>query len=140
MSRLRVVHAVLAVLGLAFILLVVVANAGCAPKYFQRGDVIAGLALAMEYAVLLAWASLGDSDGQRAVGALSSAGLGAVFVSTASVPLLAAPLAVIGAFRLPRLRRPRWSVIVGLPIVIVASYGVPHLAALGLSPDQFRCP
>ena len=139
MPVLRAVHAILALLAAAFVALVVVANLGCAPKYFQRGDVIGLLALAVEYAVLLGWASLGDSDVHRAVGAASSAGLVAVFVSTASIPVVAAPLAIAGALRLPRARRPRMLLFVAYPVLIIATIAVPYLGQLGLTPDQFRC-
>jgi len=138
-TRLRAVHAILAGLALAFVLLVVVANQGCAPKYLQRGDVIGLLSLAVEYGVLLGWASLGDSDVHRAVGAASSAGLAALFISTLSIPLLAAPLAIAGALRLPRARRPRALLFVAYPVLIFATIAVPYIGQLGVTPDQFRC-
>ena len=62
MPRLAVVHQIVGVLCLGFVALVIVANLSCAPKYFQRGDVIALLAIGLADAVLLLGASWDDSS------------------------------------------------------------------------------
>ena len=136
----RRLHAVLALLALAFVALVVGANAACAPKYFQRGDVIALLVLAVGYALLLAWASLSDGDKRRAIGAASSAGLAALFLSTVSIPMLAAPLAIAGSLRLPRSATPRRLLILAIPAIVLLTFALPAAATFAMTPDQFRCP
>lgn len=136
----RILHGVLAALAIAFVVLVVGANRECAPKYFQRGDVIALLFLAIAFALLLLWASADDDDRRRGVGAVSSAGLAALFLSTASIPVLVSPLAIAGAFRVPRSRVARWRVLALMPLAIVATIGLLYLGQSGITPDQFRCP
>ncbi len=136
----RMLHAALAILALALVALIVGANLGCAPKYFQRGDVITLLALAIIYAALLAWAALGDTDQRRAVGAISSAGVAALFLSTVSIPVLAAPAAIVGAFRLPRSAALRRGLIVALPVVVLLTFAVVFLGALGVTSAQATCP
>ncbi len=136
----RTLHAVLAALAIAFMLIVMTANRECAPKYYQRGDVLALLGLSLLFAALLLWAASEDSDLRRSVGALSSAGLAALFFSTASIPLLVSPLAVAGALRLPRPSVARWRVVALIPVVIAVTIGLPYLGQSGMSPDQFRCP
>jgi hypothetical protein len=107
MSRLSVVQCVAGALCLGLVGLIVVANLGCAPKYFQRGDVIALLAIGLVDAVLLLGASAGDSDAHRSLGVAASASAAALFLATASIPVLFAPVAIAGAFRLPKAgRRP----------------------------------
>jgi len=105
--RLLIVQQIVGVLCLGVVALIVVANLGCAPKYFQRGDVIALVVIGLVDAVLLLGASSGDTDTHRAVGVGASASSVALFLSTASIPVLAAPLAIVGVFRLPRSRRLR---------------------------------
>lgn len=136
----RAIHLALALLATGFVLLVVGANLDCAPKYFQRGDVIALLGLGIGYALVLVWAFLDDTDTRRAVGATSSAGLAALFLSTASLPLLAAPIAIIGIFRLPRSGEMRRWVLLALPVTILATFGLLFIGQLGMRPDQFQCP
>lgn len=120
--------------------LIVSANLGCAPKYFQRGDVVALLGLAVIYAVLLARAALADTDDRRAIGAVSSAGLAALFLSTVSIPVLAAPAAIVGVFRLPRSSTLRRWVIVALPLIVLLTFAVVFLGALGVTSAQATCP
>jgi len=60
--------------------LIVVANLGCAPTYFQRGDVSALLVIGRVDAVMLLGASSGDSDTHRAVGIGASASAVALFL------------------------------------------------------------
>ena len=136
----RTLHAVLAMLALALVVLIVAANLGCAPKYFQRGDVLGLLGLGVLYAVALARAALSDTDQRRALGAITSAGLAALFLSTASVPVLAAPAAIAGVFRLPRSAVLRRRVIIVLPAAVLLTVAVPSLGGLGMTADQFRCP
>lgn len=121
-------------------MLIVIANLSCAPKYFQRGDVIALLGLGIAYALILGWAYVGDTDVRRAVGSTTSAGAAALFLSTASLPVLAVPLAVIGAFRLPRSVGMRRWMLLAVPLIVLTTFGVLVLGQSGLTPDQFRCP
>lgn len=130
----------LALLALALVVLIVGVNMGCAPKYFQRSDVAGLLGLAIIYAALLAWAALGDTDQRRAVGAVSSAGLAALFLSTVSIPVLAAPAAIVGAFRLPRSSDLRRGLIVALPGIVLLTFAVVFVGALGVTSAQATCP
>ena len=136
----RTINLVLALLATGFVLMVIGANVGCAPKYFQRGDVIVLLGLGIGYALVLGWASLEDGDNRRAIGATGSAGLAALFLSTASIPVLAVPIAIIGIFRLPRSREMRRLVLFALPLIILATFGLLFLGQLGMTPNQFVCP
>lgn len=136
----RTLHAILAALAIAFFLIVVIANRECAPKYYQPGDVIAMLALSIVFVGMLLWASLSDSDARRGVGALSSAGLGALFIVTASFPMLVSPLAIVGALRLPRSKPSRWRLLALLPLVILVTIGLPYLGQSTMTADQFHCP
>ena len=136
----RAIHLALALLATGFVLLVVGANVACAPKYFQRGDVIVLLGLGIGYAVVLGWAFLADDDNRRAIGATGSAGLAALFLSTGSIPVLAVPIAIIGTFRLPRSREMRRLVLLALPLIILATFGLLFLGQLGMTPNQFVCP
>lgn len=136
----RMLHATLAVIAALFVALVIVANLECAPKYLERGDVRGLLGFGIAFSLLLAWASLGDTDRHRIVGALSCAGLTALFVSTASIPMLVAPVALVGAMRLPRLRSVRLGTAIAMPLVAVMTVAIPYLGQSGMSPDQFRCP
>jgi len=131
---------VLALLALALVVLIVGVNMGCAPKYFQRGDVSGLLGLAIIYAALLAWAALGDTDQRRGVGAVSSAGLAALFLSTVSVPVLAAPAAIVGALRLPRSSALRGGLIIALPGIVLLTFAVVFVGALGVTSAQATCP
>lgn len=136
----RNLHAVLAALATFFVLLVIGANRDCAPKYFQRGDVLLGLGLAAAYAAILLWSSLADDDRRRGIGALGSAGLATLFISTASIPVLAAPLAIVGVLRLPRSGATRWRVAGLVPVVVLATVGLLYLGVTSLTPEQTRCP
>ncbi|MEA2661294.1 MAG: hypothetical protein QOH08_866 [Chloroflexota bacterium] len=138
--RLLVVQRIAGVLCLGLVALVVTANLGCAPKYFGRGDVIALLVIGIIDAVLLLGASSGDSDVHRAVGVGSSASAAALFLSTASIPILFAPIVIAGAFRLPRSTRLRVAVLLVIPIAVVATAGLLILGQSLVSADQFRCP
>jgi len=140
MPRLLVVQQIVGVLCLGLVALIVVGNLGCVPKYFQRGDVIALLAIGMIDAVLLLGASSGDSDAHRAIGAGASASATMLFLSTASIPVLFAPLAITGAFRIPRSHRLRWGVLLLIPVVILATAGSVVFGQSFVSADQFRCP
>jgi hypothetical protein len=136
----RPLHALLGLLAMLFIGLIVVANQSCAPKYFERGDVRAILAIAAALAVLLAYAASADDDRRRMTGSASSAGLLALLLSTASLPMLVAPAALIGVLRLPRSRSLRVLTFVVAPIVAVLTVAVPYLGQASMTPDQFRCP
>jgi hypothetical protein len=139
MPRLLIVQQIIGVLCLGLVALIVAANIGCAPKYFQRGDVIALLAIGVIDAVLLLGASSGDSDAHRAIGVGASASAFALFLSTVSIPALFAPLAIAGTFRIPRshgLRR----MLVLIPVAILATAALEIIGQSFVSADQFRCP
>ena len=138
--RLLLVHRITGVLCLGLVALVVTANLGCAPKYFGRADVIALLVVGLLDAVLLLGASSGDSDAHRAVGVTASASAATLFLMTVSIPALFAPLAIAGAFRIPRARRLRWRVLALIPIGIVATAALMVFAQSLVTADQFRCP
>jgi len=140
MPRLLIVQQIVGVLCLGLVALVIVANLDCAPKYFQRGDVIALLAIGVVDAVLLLGASSGDSDTHRAIGVGASASAVALFLSTVSIPVLAAPLAVAGVFRMPRSHGLRWRVLLLIPMAILATAGLVVIGESFVSADQFRCP
>jgi hypothetical protein len=98
------------------------------------------LAAATMLALLLAYAASADDDRRRLTGAASSAGLMALFLTTASFPMLVAPVALIGVLRLPRSRSPRLLMLVLAPLVAVVAVAVPFVGQAGMTPDQFRCP
>jgi hypothetical protein len=138
MRRLWVVQVIAGVLCLVLVGLIVVANMSCAPKYFQRGDVIALLAIGLVDAVLLLGASTGESDARRLIGVTGSASAAALFLATASIPVLFAPVAIAGAFRLPKAGRRR--VIALIPLAIVGTAAFLVLGQSVVTADQFRCP
>jgi hypothetical protein len=140
MPRLLIVQQIVGVLCLGLVALIVLANLGCALRYFQRGDVIALLAIGVIDAVLLLGASSGDSDVHRAIGAGASASAVMLFLSTASIPVLFAPLAIAGAFRIPRSRGLRWRVLLLIPVAILATAALEVIGQSFVSADQFRCP
>jgi hypothetical protein len=138
--RLWVVQQIAGVLCFALVALVVAANLDCAPKYFQRGDVIALLALGLLDGILLLGASSGDSDTHRIVGVAASASAATVFLSTVSIPVLFVPVAIAGAFRIPRAGRLRAIGLIAIPCAIVGTAVVVFLGELLVTADQFRCP
>jgi len=138
--RLSVVQQIAGVLCFALVALIVAANLGCAPKYFQRGDVIAGLALGLFDGILLLGASSGDSDTHRVVGVAASASATALFLATASIPVLFAPLAIAGAFRLPRSGRQRVAGFVAIPFGIIGTAALVYFGQSFVSASQFICP
>ena len=138
--RLSVVQQIAGVLCFALVALVVGANLGCAPKYFQRGDVIALLAIGVLDGVLLLGASSGDSDTHRVVGMAASASAATLFLATVSIPVLFAPVAIAGAFRIARSGGPRAIGLIAIPSAIVATAALVFLGELFVTADQFRCP
>lgn len=89
MTTLRRLQRVLGVLCLAFVGLIVVANTvvHSAPggfAYFVRGDVAAMLGLATVLAVVLFWASAGDTDRHRASGSIASGTMTGLLLGTVS--------------------------------------------------------
>jgi hypothetical protein len=138
--RLSVVQQIVGVLCFALVALVVAANLGCAPNYFQRGDVIALLAIGVLDGVLLLGASSGDSDTHRVVGMAASASAATLFLATASIPVLFAPVAIAGAFRIARSGRMRAIGLIAIPGAIIATAALVFLGELLVTADQFRCP
>ena len=138
--RLSVVQQIAGVLCFALVALVVAANLGCAPKYFQRGDVIALLAIALLDGVILLGASSGDTETPRLVGVAASASAATLFLATISIPVLFAPVAIAGAFRIPRSGRLRAIGLIAIPGAILATATLVFLGELVVTADQFRCP
>lgn len=138
--RLSVVQRLAGVLCFALVALIVAGNLGCAPKYFQRGDVIALLAIGLIDAVLLLGASSAESDAHRLLGVIASASAASLFLATASIPVLFAPLAIAGAFRLPRSRRPRAAAFVTIPFGIIGTATLVYFGQSFVSASQFICP
>ena len=135
-----VVQRLAGLLCFGLVALIIGANLGCAPKYFTRGDVIALVAIGLVDAVLLLGASMGDDDAHRALGVTVSVSAATLFLATVSVPVLFAPVAIAGAFRLPRSRRLRSALLLVIPAAIVATAGLLFIGSGFVSADQFRCP
>jgi hypothetical protein len=138
--RLSVVQQIAGVLCFALVALIVAANLDCAPKYFQRGDVIALLAIGLLDGVLLLGASSGDSDTHRLVGVAASASAATLFLATISIPALFAPVAIAGAFRIARPGRLRGIGLIAIPFAIVVTAATVFLSEALVPADQFRCP
>jgi hypothetical protein len=138
--RLSVMQQIAGVLCFALVALIVAANLGCAPKYFQRGDVIAGLAIGLLDGVLLLGASSGDSDTHRVAGVAASASAATLFLATVSIPVVCAPVAIAGAFRIPRPGRLRAIGLVAIPLAIVVTAATIFLSEALVTADQLRCP
>ena len=138
--RLRVAQQIAGVLCFGLVALVVAANLGCAPKYFQRGDVIALLAVGVLDGVLLLGASSGDSDTHRVLGVAASASAATLFLATISIPALFAPIAIAGAFRIARTGALRAIGLIAIPCAIAGTAAVVFLGELLVTADQFRCP
>jgi len=138
--RLSVVQQIAGVLCFALVALIIAANLGCAPKYFQRADVLALLVIGLLDGVLLLGASSGDSDTHRVVGVAASAGAATLFLATVSIPVLFAPLAIAGAFRLPRSGRQRIAGFVAIPFGIIGTAALVYFCQGLVSASQFICP
>lgn len=138
--RLSVVQQIAGVLCFALVALVIAANLGCAPKYFQRGDVIALLAIGVLDGVLLLGASSGDSDTHRVVGVAASASAASLFLATASIPVLFVPLAIAGAFRRPRSGGLRVAAFIAIPFGIIGTAALVYYGQSFVSASQFICP
>jgi hypothetical protein len=139
MTKLRRLHAVLGLLCLAFVALIVVANTvlHTAPGglgYFKRGDVAAMLGLATVLAVVLFWASAGDTDRHRAIGSIASGTMAGLLLGTVSIPVLAVPLSVIGCFRLPDSRAARAALLLLVPLGAVVGVALPNLGRSLIAP------
>src|SRR5438067_8553413 len=138
--RRLIVQQLVGVLCLGLVALIVAANLGCAPKYFERADVVALLLVALIDGVLLLGASSGDTDMHRLIGAGASASAVALLLATVSLPALAAPLAIVGAFRVPRPGPLRSDARAVIPGAIVATAAL-LFGAYALVPGaQLRCP
>ncbi len=140
MRRLAVVQQVAGVLCLGLVGLIVAANLGCAPTYFQRGDVIAMLAVGTVDAILLLGAASGDSDTHKTLGVAASVSAAMLFLFTASIPVLFAPVAIAGAFRSPRARAARIRALVLMPAAIIGTVALLYVGQSFMTADQFHCP
>lgn len=140
MRRLAVVQQITGVLCLGLVGLIVAANLGCAPKYFQRGDVMAMLAIGLIDAVLLLGAASGDTDTHRSVGVAASASAGMLFLFTASIPALFAPIALAGAFRSPHAGGLRRRALLLIPAAMFGTVALLLVAQSFVSASQFTCP
>src|SRR5712691_7428523 len=97
MRRLQIV---IAGLALFYLVLLVGTNLGCAPKYFLRADVLAGLAVTVCALGLLAFAVGGEEDSRRIAG-IAGCGLLAGLWAQPDLTVLATPVAIAGCLRLP---------------------------------------
>ncbi|MDQ6857948.1 MAG: hypothetical protein M3Z65_03020 [Chloroflexota bacterium] len=140
MRRLAVAQQLTGVLCLGLVGLVVAANLSCAPKYFQRGDVIAMLAIALIDAILLLGAASGDSDTHKTVGLAAAVSAAMLFLFTASIPVLFTPVAIAGAFRSPRARGARIRALLLIPAAIIGTAALLYFGQSFVTADQFRCP
>lgn len=138
-DKLRVVQVVCAALCLAFVALVVVANMGCAPSYFQRGDVAAMLLVALVLAATLLWATSADSDLRRSTGSAACGAMTGLFLGTVSIPVIAVPLSILGCFRLPRSGRARAGLAVLVLAAAVAGLALPYVTRDLMGVTQFTC-
>ena len=134
----RRLQTVIAGLGLLYLALLIGTNLGCAPKYFLRADVLAGLAVTVCALGLLAFAVGGDEDGRRIAG-IGGCGLLAGLWAQPDITVLATPIAIAGCLRLPRRD------LFGLALFVAAlapivGHVLPDVGTFLLSPDQFRCP
>lgn len=130
-NGLRRLHALLGALCLAFVALIVIANtlvhSAGGIGYFARGEVAAMLGLATILALVLFWSSAGDSDARRSVGSIASGTMTGLFLATVSIPVLAAPLALLGCFRLPASRAARLALLVLVPLGAALGVALPYL-------------
>ena len=86
----RRLQTVIAGLGLLYLALLIGTNLGCAPKYFFRADVLAGLAVTVCALGLLAFAVGGDENGRRIAG-IGGCGLLAGLWAQPDITVLATP-------------------------------------------------
>lgn len=128
----------LAVVCLLYVILVVGANVECAPKYFERADVIVLLVGATSLGIALFWASLADNDADRVTGSLASAGLAGLMLQPDFV-IAIVPLAIVGALRLPRRTALRVSISLAAPLVLLAAAAAPYVGEGYVRPEQLLC-
>ena len=133
----RKLQTVIAGLGLLYLALLIGANLGCAPKYFLRADVLAGLAVTVSALGLLGFAVGGDEDRQRIAG-IGGCGLLAGLWAQPDFTVVATPVAIAGCLRLPR--RELFAVaLVVAALAPMVGHVLPDVGTFLLSPDQFRC-
>jgi uncharacterized membrane protein len=118
-------------LCLAFIGLIIVGNTivHSAPggfAYFMRGDVAAILGLTV-LALVLFWASAGDTDRHRAIGVIASGTMTGLLLGTASIPVLAVPLSLVGCLRTPDSRTARLAILLLVPVGTAVGLVLPYL-------------
>ena len=133
----RKLQTVIAGLGLLYLALLIGANLGCAPKYFLRADVLAGLAVTICALVLLAFAVRGEDDARRIAG-IAGCGLLAGLWAQPDFTVVATPVAIAGCLRLPRRELFALALVVAAVAPIVG-HVLPDVGTFLLSPDQFRC-
>jgi hypothetical protein len=134
----RKLQSVVAGLGLLYFALLVGTNLGCAPKYFLRADVLAGMAVTICALGLLAFALRGEDDARRIAG-IAGCGLLAGLWAQPDFTILAAPVAVAGCLRLPR-RELFVPALVVAALAPIVGHVLPDIGTFLLTPDQFRCP
>jgi len=134
----RRLQTVIAGVGLLYLALLIGTNLGCAPKYFLRADVLAGLAVTVCAIGLLAFAIGGDGVGRRIAG-IGGCGLLAGLWAQPDITVLATPVAIAGCLRLPR-RDLFWLALFVVALAPIVGHVLPDIGTFLLSPDQFRCP
>lgn len=105
--------------------------------YRARPDVWVLIAVTAGAAVALGWGAIDDSDAHRTIALAGVAALLSIVVVDA--PFLT-PLFVIGVLRLPHARRYLVVALFSAPVAVLVARGLPTLAQLGMSPNQFLCP
>lgn len=125
-------HRALGFLCLAFVALIVLGNTALHTPpgglgYFKRGDVAELLGLGAVLAIVLFWASAGDSDRHRAIGSIASGTMTGLLLGTVSIPVLAVPLSVVGCFRLPESRTARIAPLLLVPLGVALGVALPYL-------------
>lgn len=130
---------VLGVATLAFVGLWLVRSLDCAPKYYLRADVLAGLALFVASAVTLFYAGSGDGSAHRLAGLTASATLVGLLFQPGST-IVGVPFAIAGALRLPHGRRDILLAAALAALAVLAGHGLPLEAQRLMTPQQFTCP
>lgn len=140
-NRLRVLHAALGVACLAFMGLLVAANAisGCRPEFLLRPELVAWISLAFVLAVALFWASRADDDRHRLVGSTASGAVTGLMLGTVSIPMVVVPLSIVGCFRLPRSGGARVALTVLVLLAAALAAALPYAARGLLAASEHAC-
>lgn len=141
LTRMQRLHAILGLSSFGFVVLLAVANSisGCPPAFLLRPDYLAWIGGACAIGLSLLWASRLDDEIHRFVGSSAAGALTGLFLGTLSVPVLAAPLTLVGWFRLPRSRRLRVALIGLVPLGAILALALPYVGRGLLTASQHGC-